>query len=102
MDTEIMTALTQFGVAGLICWMWLVERRASADRERQLTETHNALVHQRQQGEGLTEVVRDNTRAMTALEVGQRELTSAIQRIADTHPHPHPLPREQDREQRAS
>lgn len=25
MDTEIMTALTQFGVAGLICWMWLVE-----------------------------------------------------------------------------
>ena len=81
MDAEIMSALTQFGVAGLICWMWLVERRASAERERQISETHRALMQQREQREGLIEVVRDNSRAMTALEVGQRELVGAIDRL---------------------
>jgi len=81
MDAEIMGALSQFGVAGLICWMWLVERRASADRERQISETHRVLMQQREEQDGLVEVVRDNTRAMTALEVGQRELVAAIERM---------------------
>jgi hypothetical protein len=81
MDAEIMSALTQFGVAGLICWMWLVERRAGAERERQLSETHRALMQQREENDRLVEVVRDNTRAMTALEVGQRELVGAIERM---------------------
>ncbi len=81
MDTGTMSALTQFGVAGLVCWMWLVERRASAERERQIRESHKAIMEQRQEREGLIEVVRDNTRAVTALEVGQRELVGAIERL---------------------
>jgi hypothetical protein len=81
MDAEIMGALTQFGVAGLVCWMWLTERRASAERERQITETHRVLMQQREERDGLVEVVRDNTRAMTALEAGQRELVAAIERL---------------------
>ncbi len=81
MDEEIMGALTQFGVAGLICWMWLVERRAGAERERQISESHRALMQQRDEKDGLVEVVRDNTRAVTALEVGQRELIGAIDRL---------------------
>ncbi|MFG0246714.1 MAG: hypothetical protein ACF8MF_11770 [Phycisphaerales bacterium JB052] len=81
MDAEIMGALTQFGVAGLVCWMWLVERRASAERERQMTEAHRALMQQREEREGLIEVVRSNTRALTAMEVGQRELIGAIERL---------------------
>lgn len=81
MDAEVMGALTQFGVAGLICWMWLVERRAGAERERQLSESHRALMQQRDEKDGLVEVVRDNTRAVTALEVGQRELIGAIDRL---------------------
>jgi hypothetical protein len=81
MDTEMMSAMTQFGVAGLICWMWLTERRASGDRERQISEAHRALMEQRDEREGLVEVVRDNTRAVTALELGQRELTGAIERL---------------------
>ncbi|MAO21616.1 MAG: hypothetical protein CMJ25_12770 [Phycisphaerae bacterium] len=76
-----MGALTQFGVAGLVCWMWLVERRSGAERERQMTESHRALVEQCEARDGLIEVVRDNTRAMTALEVGQRELVGAIERL---------------------
>lgn len=81
MDAEVMGALTQFGVAGLICWMWLVERRAGAERERQLSESHRVLMQQRDEKDGLVEVVRDNTRAVTALEVGQRELIGAIDRL---------------------
>ncbi len=81
MDAEIMGALTQFGVAGLVCWMWLTERRASAERERQITETHRVLMQQREERDGLVEVVRDNTRAMTALEAGQRDLVAAIERL---------------------
>lgn len=81
MDAEIMGALSQFGVAGLICWMWLVERRASAERERQITESHRVLMQQREENGGLVEVVRDNTRAITALEHGQRELIGAIERV---------------------
>jgi len=81
MDAEIMGAMTQFGVAGLICWMWLIERRASAERERQISETHRVLMQQREEQDSLIEVVRDNTRAMTALEVGQRELVGLIDRL---------------------
>lgn len=84
MDTEVMGALTQFGVAGLVCWMWLVERRASAERERQISESHRALMEQRDEREGLVSVVRDNTRAMTAIELGQRELVGAIERLGHT------------------
>lgn len=81
MDAEIMGAMTQFGVAGLICWMWLIERRASAERERQISEAHRVLLQQREEQDSLIEVVRDNTRAMTALEVGQRELVGLIDRL---------------------
>ena len=85
MDAEIMSALTQFGAAGLICWMWLVERRASADRERQITEAHKAIIQQRDERDGLIEVVRENTRALAMLEGSQRELIGAIERIGGHH-----------------
>ncbi len=81
MDAEVLGAASQFGVAGLICWMWLCERRASGERERQITETHRVLMRQSEERDGLTEVVRDNTRAITALESGQRELIGAIERL---------------------
>lgn len=81
METEVMGALTQFGVAGLICWMWLVERRASAERETQITEAHKALIEQRDAREGLVEVIRDNTKALAMLEGSQRELIGAIERL---------------------
>lgn len=81
MDAEVLGAVSQFGVAGLICWMWLCERRASGERERQITETHGAIMRQREAQGGMIEVVRDNTRAMAALEAGQRELIGAIERL---------------------
>ena len=81
-DLDFAAAAAQFGTAGLIGWMWLSERRAAASRERQLAELHERLMQERPQTATLLEVVRDNTRALTALEVGQRAVTAVLERLA--------------------
>lgn len=58
----------QFGVAGLIGWMWLTERRSATSRETQLNEAHTRLMEQRVQLEALMQVVEDNTKAVAALQ----------------------------------
>jgi hypothetical protein len=80
-DLTIASALAQFGAAGLIGWMWLAERRAAGARERQLAELHERLMQERPHTGLLLEVVRDNTRALTALELGQRTLTGLLERL---------------------
>lgn len=82
MEAEIAAALAQFGAAGLIGWMWLSERRAASERERQLTEAHDRLVRGAEDRAALLEAVRDATRAMVALEAGQRALAALIERGA--------------------
>jgi hypothetical protein len=81
-DPQIAAALAQFGAAGLIGWMWLTERRAAAARERQLAELHDRLMHERPQLGALLAVLRDNTRALTALELGQRQVAATLERLA--------------------
>lgn len=80
MQPEIVTTLTQFGVAGLMGWMWLTERRGAADRDRQLSEAHARIVRQTEQQGALLDALRDCTRAMVALECGQRALADLIAR----------------------
>lgn len=80
MGAELAGALAQFGTAGLIGWMWLTERRASAERERELREAHEALVRERAQLGELMRVVSANTAALAALEAGQRELRGLLRR----------------------
>lgn len=80
MEAELMAAFAQFGVAGLIGWMWLSERRSTGERERQIDETHRRLMDQEHDRAALFGVVRDATRAMAAVEAGQRALASAIER----------------------
>jgi hypothetical protein len=80
MEPAIASALAQFGAAGLIGWMWLAERRAAAIREKQLADLHERLQEERPQISTLIAVVKDNTRALTALEVGQRTLTTLLER----------------------
>jgi hypothetical protein len=77
-EVEVLASLTQFGMAGLIAWMWLVERRASTERERQILSAHERLMEQRVQLDSLLKVVGDNTRAVTALESAQRALARAV------------------------
>jgi len=83
MEVEALASLTQFGVAGLVGCMWIVERRAAAERERQLEETHTRLMQERTQLGVLMQALRDNTRALTALEVGQRGVLALMRRFAE-------------------
>jgi hypothetical protein len=78
----IITALTQFGAAGLIALIWLVERRHSGARERQLDEAHSRLVSQQRDLEAMLTVVKENTRAIEALEAAQRRLVELIEHVA--------------------
>jgi len=77
-DTEVLSALTQFGVAGMVCAMWLIERRASSIRERQISEAHARLIGQLDDRAALIQVIQENTRALSMLEAGQRGLIDAL------------------------
>jgi hypothetical protein len=61
--------------------MWLTERRAAAARETQLRELHDRLLQERPQIATLLAVVQDNTRALTALEAGQRAMAGVLERV---------------------
>jgi hypothetical protein len=88
-DPTLTTIFTQFGMAGLIAWMWLTERRAAAGREKQLTDAHERLMEDRRHVDALLEVVNANTRALSALETGQRELAGLLRHLtARQSPHP--------------
>ena len=80
-DPDTMTAFAQFGLAGMVGGMWLWERRAAGDRERQLTEAHERLTADRLQLNVLVDTLRDNTRALAALEAGQRALAAVLARL---------------------
>ncbi len=70
--------MTQFGTAGLIALMWLHERRAAAQRERQINEAHEQIKESRTELNALLGALESNTKAMTALESGQRHLVGLI------------------------
>jgi hypothetical protein len=83
MEGEIAAAAAQFGVAGMVCWMWLFERRAAGARERQLTESHERIARNQREIDVLVAALGENTRALTALEAGQRGLVAMLERLAD-------------------
>ncbi len=82
MEPELISTVTQFGMAGLIACLWLIERRWAGVREKQLSDAHDRLLEQRVQVEALMRLVTDNTRAITAVEAGQRTLTELLTRLA--------------------
>jgi hypothetical protein len=82
LEPDIAAAIAQLGAAGLIGFMWLSERRSSAERERQLREAHDRLMSERLQIGALVELVRETTKAMAGLEAGQRRMESVLDRLA--------------------
>jgi hypothetical protein len=82
LGVESAALLTQFGMAGLIGWLWLSERRAGAARERQLAEMHERLMQDRRGLEVAVESLRENTRVLAGVEAGQRALLAALERLA--------------------
>lgn len=79
---EYLHILSQFGAAGLIGLLWLAERRNAARRERQLTDAHRKIVTQEHALDSMINVVRDNTRAIVALEHTQRQLIDLVTQLA--------------------
>jgi hypothetical protein len=88
LETELTTLVVQCGAAGLIGWMWLSERRAAAERERQLTDAHERIVHERTALDVVLRSVEGSTRALTAIEVGQRQLLELLTRAYGLGPPP--------------
>lgn len=86
MNDAFATALSQFGLAGFVAWMWLSERRASATREQQIAETHDRLMQERRTLDAVLGALDRSTAAMTAVQEGQRSLSSAIERLANRVP----------------
>lgn len=80
MAPDLATTLAQFGLAGFIAWMWLTERRHSADRDKRLEQSHDALMAERRESDVLLRALDENTRAIVQLEATQRQMLAMIER----------------------
>lgn len=78
MTPDLAAMIAQFGVAGLIAWLWVTERRSAGERERLLSETRRRLDTERVGVRTLLDALGANTRALTSLEATQRELIGAL------------------------
>jgi hypothetical protein len=81
MSEQLLTIFTQFGAAGLIGLMWIMERRSGALRERQLSDAHRQIISRERELDSLLEVIKENTRAINAVEHTQRQLLQLVQRL---------------------
>ena len=86
MEEPMLQSLVQFGVAGLVAWMWLAERRSATERDRQLTEAHQRAMEQRVELDALVRVVTENTRAVASLEGAQRSLNLWVRMAVGLRP----------------
>ncbi|MGI9014989.1 MAG: hypothetical protein ACR2GY_12170 [Phycisphaerales bacterium] len=82
MTEQSLMAISQFGAAGLIGMLWILERRQAMQRERQLDETHRRIMEEERDNRLLMDIVRENTRAISCLERSQREMTRLLRAIA--------------------
>ncbi len=79
---EIMaTGMAQFGAAGLIGLLWILERRHAAKRDRQLDDAHRAILTRDHELRILLSVIKENTRAISRLEQSQRRLIGLLERM---------------------
>lgn len=77
---DVVTLLTEFGAAGLIGVLWLLERRAASHREKQIDEAHQRIIQSGEQMAMLLEVINRNTRAIEQLETSQRRMHILLER----------------------
>lgn len=78
---QVIDGLTQFGVAGLMGLLWVLERSHSRMRERQLSDAHYKLMNQHRELIVLTRLVRRNTQAMERFEQTNRHLISLLDKM---------------------
>jgi hypothetical protein len=78
---EVIEALVQFGVAGLMGALWVWERTYSRQREQQLSEVHGRLTRREESVGALVRLVRQNTRAMVRVERTQNRMCEVLEGI---------------------
>jgi hypothetical protein len=66
--------------------MWLTERRAAADRDRQLSEAQTLLAQSQKGVDVLLRALDENTRAIGALEASQRALMDLVRATKPERP----------------
>jgi len=81
-EVDILAEIAQYGIAGMMGMLWILERRHSMQRERELTDTHQRLMSQREELSELIKVVQDNSVALTVLENSQARLVQICEQIA--------------------
>lgn len=81
MPTEMMDAMTQFGVAGLMGMLWVWERLLSRRRERQLSESHQRLVQQQEQLTLVVKLVHKNTQVIERFDQTQIKLVHILEQV---------------------
>ncbi len=81
MPDALITSMTQFGAAGLIGLLWVMERRHATTRDRQIDESHRLIIGQDRELDALLQVVKENTRAIIRLEQSQLRLIAALDGI---------------------
>mgnify|MGYP002713287729 CR=1 FL=1 len=78
---ELIKNLTQFGVAGLMGVLWVIERWLSRRRETQLDEAHYALARRHDEVESLVRLVDRNARAFDRFAQTQQELRQLLESL---------------------
>ena len=81
MLAEILSPLTEFGVAGLMGALWVWERRLSRRREQQLDDAHHRIVGEARRADALMELVRSNTAAIERFAQAQATLTQLVRAL---------------------
>lgn len=76
---SVIESISQFGVAGLMGVLWVVERLNSRRRETQLDEAHRHLVRRRDELELLTRLVQRNTAVIERFHATQRRLHQTLE-----------------------
>ena len=88
MPEPIITTLSQFGAAGLIGLLWLMERRQASRREKQIDEAHRRIMNRERELDALLQVVQENTKAINSLEHSQRRLIGVLSTRQPRERHP--------------
>lgn len=69
---ELISEFGSFGAAGIMGAMWLWERKLSRRRDEQIGDAHERILRDEQRLGKLTEVVEQNTSAITRFSEVQR------------------------------
>lgn len=78
---EVVDALAQLGVAGLMGILWVWERTLSRRREKQLSESHDKLLQYQEHLTVLIKLVRRNTQAIERFDQTQVRLIQILEQV---------------------